>query len=270
MSKPDVYNQCGRDFSPPFDNYWGGLAADPVITNQMMPGDIYFNMTSKTLKVVNTTHDAWISVGPPKVGDDFTDGALNEYKWKKDVAGAGTVVILTNEGEVDGAVRLRDTGAAVDNHAGINMNTNRCIQKAKLSVYRVRLKLSTILNTDGVRCRVILHHDGAFNAVGDWFGFEFDAAVHANWRLKSTIAGAAVKDVNTTIPAAANTWVELSICMFNGSGIAYAYINDVYVGLIAAADLTTDPLEVNCSVDDNNVAAGHNIDAIIDYIFVYQ
>lgn len=262
-------DQCGRDFNPPFEHYWGGYAADPPIGSQMMPGDLYFNTTTKTLKAVDPTHEAWIPLGPPKIFDDFTNSLLDVYKWTVTAAGAGTVVIPVNEGEVDGAVRLRDTGAAVDNSAQISLGTNRCIQKARLKIFRVRLKLGSIIAGNGVRVRVVLHHDGLFGAVGDWFGFEFDAVTSANWRLKSTIAGAAVVNVNTGVVVPLNTYVELTI-VITALGLAYAYIDDAYVGQISAANLTTDQLEVLCRVDDNDVAAGNNIDAIIDYIYVYQ
>ena len=267
MGGQPAYDQCGRDFNPPMEHYWGGFAADPPIGSQHMPGDVYFNTASKTMKVVSPDHQTWISVGPPKVGDDFTNALLDEYKWTKGVAGTGTVLILVGDGEVDGAVRLRDSGAAGDNHAQISLGTNRCIQKARLSMYRAKVKISDIAVLHGARARIVLHKAGAFGAVGDYFGFEFDAGVLANWVLRSASAGALPVNGNTGVPVAAGVYCTLTI-VINALGIAYVYIDDVLITTIVAANLTVQQLEVLCYVDDNGTS--NVIDLTIDYVYVYQ
>ena len=245
---------------------------DPPIGSAHNPGDIYFNTTSKTMKVVSKEHRSWISVGPPKVFDDFTNSTLDVKKWAALCGGAGTAAILVNDGEIDGAIRLHSGGLAADT-VTFSLGGNRCIQKGRLTVYRVKVRVGNVTPADGTRVRIILFHDGGFNAVGDWFGLELNVAASANWQKRTTVAGGAVGPVapgqDTGIPAVAGTWYELTVAI-DALGIAYFYINDVAVGQIAAAELTTDQLEPLAYVDDGTLAQGHAINVDLDYVYAYQ
>lgn len=265
-----VNETFGRDEFGVRTAFWGAYAADLPVDPSKEPGDLYFNTTSRTMKVLNETRQAWISVGPPKVGDDFIGSALDTYKWTPDVAGAGTVAMLTGAASVvDGSVRLQDTGAAVDNHAQINLGGNRCIQKAVLAVFICRLVLNTVAAAKGTRVRAILHNGGDFNDVGNWFGFEFDAVASANWRLRSTTGGAAVQE-NATVNVAPVGTVTTVLMIVMYQGIAYAYVDGVLIGTISAVRLTASQLEPLVYVDDGAVAPGTAINCDVDYIYVYQ
>ena len=265
-----VNETFGRDESGVRTAFWGAYAADLPVDPSKEPGDLYFNTTSRTMKVLNETRQAWISVGPPKVGDDFIGSALDIYKWTPDVAGAGNVAMLVGaDSVVDGSVRIQDTGAAVDNHAAINLGGNRCIQKAVLAVFICKFVLNTVAAAKGTRIRAILHNVGDFNDVGDWFGFEFSAVASDKWKLRSTVGGAAVKENATVNVAPVGGAVNIMmIVMFRG--VAYAYVNGVLIGTIAAADLTAQQLEPIVYADDGAVAPGTAINCDVDYVYVYQ
>jgi hypothetical protein len=260
----------GRDESGVRTAFWGAYAADLPADPSKEPGDLYFNTTSRTMKVLNETRQAWISVGPPKVGDDFIGSALDLYKWTPDVAGGGSVAMLVGaDSLVDGSVRLQDTGAGGDNHAQINLGGNYCIQKAVMAVFVCRLKLNVVTAAKGTRIRAILHNTGDFNDVGDWFGFEFSAAVNANWKLRSTVGGAGVQE-NATVNVAPVATVTTVLMIVMCQGIAYAYVDGVLIGTISAARLTAAQLEPLVYADDGAVAPGTAINCDMDYVYVYQ
>jgi len=267
-----VNETFGRDDSGVRTNYWGAYAADPpVVSDQSKEtGDLYFNTVSRTMKVLNETRQAWISVGPPKFGDDFIGPYLDEYKWEKFVNGGGSVDTLHGlDSVVGGYVRLRDPGGAGNNSASIYPGENLFTQKGVLAMFICKLKLNTVAAAKGTRVRAILHNSGDFNDVGDWFGFEFDAVGSVNWRLRSTEGGNPVVE-NATVNVAPVATQDIVLVIVMSQGVAYGYVDGVLIGTISAANLTAEQLEPRFHVDDGAVAPGTSIDLDVDYILVYQ
>jgi hypothetical protein len=266
----ETWEGFGRDLTGCRPNFWGPFAADPPLATsiQILPGDVYFNTTTRQMRMVDATRRAWVTVGPPRIYDDFTDAALNTHKWTAGVAGGGTVAMLVaGASYVNGAVRLNDSGAGGDNHAEISAGTNLSLQRGSLTLITFRIQLSSIAAGLGARVRAILFNAGAFNAVGNWAGFEFAAAVNANWRIRSSVGGAAVVDADSGVAAVAGAITELTIVIY--ANIAYLYINGVQVGTISAANLTAAQLEPDVYIDDGAVVGGA-VSCDVDLIAAYQ
>lgn len=137
--------------------------------------------------------------------DDFR-GTVLDPDWSVTINGFGNVVMLVGAAAIDnGGVQLQDTGVAGANDAQISLGTNRWLRGALRPSFETRISLNPVLAANGTRARSILHNAGAYNAVGDWFGFEFGAVASPNWRSRATSGGGAVRDFNTGIPVAAGT-----------------------------------------------------------------
>jgi hypothetical protein len=250
-------------------HYWGAQAADPAIETdqQKLPGDIYFNTTTRQMKMVDAARRVWMVMGAPKIFDDFTDSALDIFKWAPAVAGTGAVIpLLAGASYVNGAIRLLDSGIVGDNHAQISAGTNRSLRRDQLTLINFRIQLSDVAAAQGTRIRAILHNIGAFNAGGDWAGFEVEVAAGPNWRIRSSVGGAAVVDVNTGVQAVAGSITDLAIMIYQNA--AYLYINGVYVGTISVANLTAVLLEPLVYIDDGG-AIGGPIACDVDLIAAY-
>lgn len=271
----ETWEGVGRDLTGCIPNYWGPFAADPPLETdqQKLPGDLYFNTTTRQMKMVDTTRRAWITLGEPKIHDEFTGAALNVFKWTPDTAGAGVCAMQVGaNSRVNGMLLLRDSGAGGDNHSGLNAGTNRSLQRSQLTLMNFRVQLSTVLQANGTRVSAILMNNraGGFGAVGDWFGFELAVVAGGtgpNWQIKSSIGGAAVVVVNSGVAAVAGVVTDLTIVIY--LNVAYLYINGVYVGSISAANLTALQLEPVLYVDDGAAAAGA-VDCEVDLVAAYQ
>ena len=266
----ETWEGTGRDLTGCIPHYWGAQPTDPAILTDMqkLPGDIYFNTTTRQMKMVDPARRVWMVMGEPKIFDDFTGSAIDIFKWAIGVAGGGTVIMdVAGASVVGGAARLTDTGIIGDNHAQLSAGTNRSLQRAQLTLMHFRIALTSVLAITGTRIRAILHNAGAFNAVGDWAGFELEVVAGPNWRIRSSVGGAAVVDVNTGVAAVAGSIIDLAILVYQN--IAYLYINGVLVGTISAANLTAVLLEPLVYIDDND-AVGGPIAADVDLIEAYQ
>lgn len=271
------YDECGRYESNARVNHWGSLAADPAIAQMMEPGDTYYNLTNDVLMVLNAARTAWVPVSAGSTSmtisrfhDDF-EGTVLDPRWTVTLNGAGSVAMQVGAAAVvGGAVLLRDTGAAGANDAQISLGTNRFIRKAQLSVYEVRFRVTEAVALARVRARVILHNNGAYGAVGDWLGVEYDRNAANTIRIKSTIGGAAVVDVNTAIVLVTATWYTMRV-KFLASGAAEVTIFSaagvvLFTTTIAAANTTALQLEPLAYVDDGGGALGNACDLEADYV----
>jgi hypothetical protein len=256
----------GRPLFGVIAHFWGLFPADPPLLTDgsKLPGDLYLNTTTRQLKMVDATRRAWVTVGQPKVYDDFTGALLDEYTWTKNTAGAGVVIIAAHaDSKVGGALFLQDTGAVGDNHAQVSLGGNRCLQRGSLTVIAFRV----MLNSGWLNFRAVLFNNGAFDAVGDWAGFEADGPVGDQWYIRSSVGGAAVVRVDTGIAVVPNVYVDLAIVIYQN--VAYMYINGVQVGTISAANLTALQLEPLVFIDDDNTMTGKK-SAFVDIIAAYQ
>jgi len=271
----ETWEGTGRDLTGCIPNYWGPFAADPPLATdeQKLPGDTYFNTTTRQMKMVDTTRRVWITLGTPKIFDDFTGAAFDTFKWTADVAGAGVCAMQVGvNSRQNGMLLLRDIGAGGDNHSGLNAGTNRSLQRSQLTLMNFRVMLSTVAQARGTRVSAILVNNraGGFGAVGDWFGFELAVVAGGtgpNWQIKSSVGGAAVVVVNSGVPAVAAVVTDLTIVIY--LNVAYLYINGVYVGTISAANLTALQLEPILYVDDGGAATGA-VDCEADLVAAYQ
>jgi len=256
----------GRDQFGYRTHFWGMFPADPPLLTDgsKLPGDIYLNTTNRQLKMVDPTRRSWITVGQAKIYDDFTGSLLDEKLWTKSVAGAGVAKIgVAGDSKVDGALFLQDSGAAGDNHAQVSLNHNRSLQRGSLTVILFRVQL----NSGWLNFRAVLFNNGAFDAVGDWAGFEADGPVGDNWFIRSSVGGAPVVEIDTNIPVVPNVYVDLVIVIY--LNVAYMYINGVQAGTISAANLTALQLEPLVFIDDDNTMTGKK-SAFVDIIAAYQ
>ena len=265
----ETFEGTGRDLTGCIPHYWGAQAADPAITTdqQKLPGDIYFNTTTRQMKMVDAARRVWMVMGQPKIFDDFTDSTVDLFAWTPAAAGTGTFgMLVAGASYVNGAFRLLDSGILGDNHAQISAGTNRSLRRDQMTMIVFRIQLSDILAAQGTRIRAILHNIGAFNAGGDWAGFEVEVAAGPNWRIRSSVGGAAVVDVNTGVPAVAGSIIDLAIMVYQNA--AYLYIDGVYVGTISVANLTAVLLEPLVYIDDDG-AVGGAIACDVDLIAAY-
>jgi len=256
----------GRDQFGYRTHFWGMFPADPPLLTDgsKLPGDIYLNTTNHQLKMVDPTRRAWITVGQAKIYDDFTGSLLDEKLWTKNTAGAGVAKIgVAGDSKVGGALFLQDTGAAGDNHAQVSLNQNRSLQRGSLTVIAFRV----MLNSGWLNFRAVLFNNGAFDAVGDWAGFEADGPVGDNWFIRSSVGGAPVVEIDTNIAFVPNVYVDLVIVIY--LNVAYMYINGVQAGTISAANLTALQLEPLVFIDDDNTMTGKKT-AFVDIIAAYQ
>jgi hypothetical protein len=241
----------------------------------LSPGDHIWNTTEQQMEIWNGV--AWV---PIAVGG-YTGGSLHLYEdfigtvvdpmWTATLNGAGNINMLVGANSViGGAVRLQDTGAAGANDAALSLGTNRGISVlAGLLGWVTNVRVGTVLAGNGTRVRAVMHNNGAYGAVGDWFGFEFDAAANANWRLKGTSGGGAVSNQDTGVPVVAGQFYLLA--MAPDSTLAFrAYIDGVYVGTLPLVNTTPAQLEPLFYVDDGGLAAGNPINYDVDLLAVWQ
>jgi hypothetical protein len=271
------YDECGRYQTGDRTNHWGSAAADPTITSSMEPGDTYYNFTNDVLMVLNATKTAWVAVGggstsitTSRFHDDF-EGTVLDPRWTVTLNGAGSVAMQVGAAAVvGGAVLLRDTGAAGANDAQVSLGTNRFIRKAQLSVYEVRFRATEAVALARLRFRVILHNAGAYNAVGDWLGVEYDRNTSVNIRIKSTIGGAAVQNVDSGIALVSGTWYTMRVkFMADGSAVVTIFSATgtvLFTTTITAANTTAVQLEPLGYVDDGGGALGNACDLELDYV----
>jgi hypothetical protein len=200
---------------------------------------------------------------------DF-NGTVLDPDFTVTLNGAGTVAELVGADSVPGgAARLRDTGGAGANDAQVSFGTNRFISPALFPTYKTRIAVTPVAGANGLRARAILHNAGAFNAVGNWIGLEFDAAFHANWRARSSVGGGAVLDLNTGIPVVAGTYYIFKLIILP-TGAAIALLNDVVVAGYTAAQVPAVLLEPLWFVDDGGLAVGANCDMMVEFMRAWQ
>ena len=254
---------------PPATAYWRGHTA--IVVGQFGVRDRYY----VCLKNANGTH-SWYELGtssmPGQIStflDDFQGSVLGP-DWTVTVNGAGNVAMLVGAGAVDGgAVNLQDTGAAGANDAQISLGTNRFVRNLLYPSFEARVAVSNVLAGNGTRVRCILHNIGAYGAAGDWAGFEFDAATHANWRAKGTAGGGPVQDMNSLVPVVAGQYYILRFD-FLVAGTILMSVDYTIVATIAAAAVSAARLEPVLYIDDGGVGAGNALNLIADYVWINQ
>ena len=241
----------------------------------LTPGDHIWNITNQQMEIWNGF--VWLPVavggfigGSVHLYEDFI-GTVVDPMWTTTINGAGNVSMLVGANSVlGGAVRLQDTGVVGANDAQLSLGTNRSLSVPGGFLGSVaNVRVGTVLAGNGARVRAILHNAGAYGAVGDWFGFEFNAAANPNWRFKGTRAGGAVVDVNTGIAVVPGQFHFLAMAP-NILGGLDAYVDGVYVGSIAAASTSQVLLEPIFYVDDGGLAAGNVINYDVDLLAVWQ
>jgi hypothetical protein len=204
----------------------------------------------------------WFEIDPfdtsgtssPPYFDDF-QGTVLSPDWTTTINGAGNVAMLVGVNAVaGGAVQLQDTGAA---------------GAALVPSYEVRTALSNVTPANGTRTRAILHNAGAWGAVGNWFGFEFNAATSANWISKATTGGGAVRSVDTGIPATAGIYNKLRLDVQTDGTITVSIDSNI-VDSIPAASVTASQLEPLLYIDDGGLAVGAALNMAVDYVWAKQ
>lgn len=216
----------------------------------------------------------WINLyalasGDPAFNYDF-NGTVLDPDFTVTINGAGSVAMLVGAASVaNGAALLRDTGAAGANDAQISFGTNRFISPALFPTYETRIAVTPIAGANGLRARAILHNAGAFGAVGNWIGLEFNAAVNANWRARSTVGGGAVLDLNTGIPVVAGAYYTYKLIILP-DGSAIALLNNVVVATYTAAQVPAVLLEPLWYADDGGLGAGANCDMNVEFMRAWQ
>jgi hypothetical protein len=201
--------------------------------------------------------------------DDF-QGSVLSPDWTVTINGAGNVAMLVGAAAVDGgAVQLQDTGAAGANDAQISLGTNRFVRSALFPSFEARVALNSVLAGNGARVRCVLHNIGAFGAAGDWAGFEFNAAVNANWRARGTAGGGAVQDTNTLVPlVATQNYILRYDFLLNGTILMS--VDYTVVAAIAVPAVTVARLEPLFYIDDGGLGAGNALNLSVDYVWIQQ
>ena len=138
--------------------------------------------------------------------EHFTAPAITGTKFVADIAAAGTVAAIAVAG---GVYRCRDSGAAGDNHAGVNQGGIQTVSQAGHAILEARVAVAT--TAANTRCWAVMHNAGAFLAVGNWIGFTHSAPVNANWRCMSTVGGGAINDVNSLVPVVLGQYYRLMV-----------------------------------------------------------
>lgn len=209
------------------------------------------------------------TITTPMYFQDFCGTVLNP-DFTVTLNGAGSVAMLVGATSVaNGVVTLNDTGVAGANDAQISMGTNRFVSPALFPTYETRAAVTPIAGANGLRARAILWNVGGYGAVGDWIGFEFSAAASANWRAKSTVAGAAVTNIDTLVPVVAGAYYIFKL-IFLPAGGALGLINNTIVATYTAAQTPVVQLEPLWYVDDGGLGAGAACIMNLDYIGVWQ
>jgi hypothetical protein len=204
-------------------------------------------------------------VGSRGMSDEehFTAPTLTASKFAADIAGAGTAAIINGLG---GLCRCRDNGAAGDNHGGITKGGIQSLQLAGYAEMTARANFTQLNNSEGW---LVMHNNGAFNAVGDWLGFVYRNTVNANWRCMSTIGGGAINDQDSGVPVVNGINYRLKIKTTPANGALF-YINDALVATKAVGLITGAPLELRAYVDDTASADAANHDLILDFFNGYM
>lgn len=200
--------------------------------------------------------------------DHFTGLAIDPIKWNITVAGGSTILPILPAGLSGGWIRFTDTGGGAGN-AQLDRGTARAFEVVRNALLDVVFVCNRVAAADGTRLRVIFHNAGGFNAVGDWFGFEFSAVADPNFRIRGTAGGGAVIDIDSTVPFLAATVYRLTVQALNPQSVAF-YINDILVGTIPVILFVGILFEPLIYMDDGAVGGGNPIIMDVDEANAYE